>query len=347
MGDRGLEVFGSSLAVLPWRSPREAREALDVGAREDLARLEASLDDAWSTEDPIRTFCEAFRSSAQGVEVVVHAGAVSGPPAWTLSSIFRGYRGTLPSNEVLPRFRAYGAYGERASDPFANRPVNLRDLAVAVGPSRVDQITEELFQPIGLFHQLRTVLYDRSGRVTLLAGYYRARGGRPFDVEDHARLYAVQPALRRWVRLAKALGFQPVGEDGLATALRAMSVPAVLVDRGRVVFANDAARLTSVRAGVTLADLGAAGRPIHVRSGGVALDLVVGAPVEAPAPDGEPLTSAVPRYLQPIVALLREGLADKEIAARLALPLTTARTYVQRALAACGVQSRRALMLRR
>jgi hypothetical protein len=333
------------MRVLPWRSPREAGQSLDADARAALGQVEAALDDVWSTEDPIRSFCAAFERSAPSVNIVVHPGAVDGPPPWTLSTIFRGYRGMLPSNDKLPRFRSYGAYGERATDPFANRPVNLRDLAARVGRVRVEQMAEELFQPIGLFHQLRTVLYDRSGHVRLLAGYYRPRGGLPFDAADHARLHALQPALRRWVDLATAIGFEPLGDGALISAVSAMVGPTVLVRRERVVFANAAARALTASSGVPFAELRARGRTIRLRERGIDLDLLL-LPSAARASSGSPAhrRGPVPPYLRPIVKLLREGLADKEIAARLELPTSTARTYVQRVLAHFGVHGRRALM---
>lgn len=327
------------MRVLPWRSPREAWRSLDADARAALGQVEAALDEVWSTDDPIRSFCAAFERSAPAVDVVVHPGAVDGPPPWTLSTIFRGYRGVLPCNAKLPRFRSYGAYGERATDPFANRPVNLRDLAARVGRARVEQMAEELFQPIGLFHQLRTVLYDRSGHVRLLAGYYRPRGGLPFDAADHARLHALQPALRRWVNLATAIGFEPLGDGALVSAVSAMVGPSLLTRRDRIVFANAAAHALAESSGVALAELRARGRTIRLRERGIELDLLL-----LPSPASAQPQVPVATYLRPVLKLLREGLADKEIAERLGLPMSTARTYVQRVLTIFGVHGRRALM---
>jgi hypothetical protein len=317
--------------------------SLEPDARAAISTAEAAMDAAWSTEDPIGSFCEAFQRAAKGAEIVAHPGATNGPPDWTLSSIFRDFRGTLPSQDRLPEFRACGAYGDRATDPFANRPVNLRDLAGRVGRARVEQITEELFLPIGLFHQLRTVLYDAAGRVVLLAGYYRARRAPAFDVDDSARLHALQPALRRWATLARAIGFEPLGDGALASAISAMRVPAALLHRDRIVLANEAARDLVARSGVSMTTLGAQGKTIRLRRSGVDLDLAL-LPCHALEPSVVEASRTVPTYLAPIVAALREGLSDKDIADRRGMPLSTVRTYVQRVLAIFGVGTRRALM---
>jgi DNA-binding NarL/FixJ family response regulator len=56
---------------------------------------------------------------------------------------------------------------------------------------------------------------------------------------------------------------------------------------------------------------------------------------------------ALPPALRRVSELLAVGASDKEIAAQLELPLTTARTYVFRVLRRLGVHSRRELMTRR
>ncbi|MBL0197509.1 MAG: hypothetical protein IPQ09_25470 [Myxococcales bacterium] len=63
-----------------------------------------------------------------------------------------------------------------------------------------------------------------------------------------------------------------------------------------------------------------------------------------PSPASAQPQVPVATYLRPVLKLLREGLADKEIAERLGLPMSTARTYVQRVLTIFGVHGRRALM---
>ena len=173
----------------------------------------------------------------------------------------------------------------------------------------------------------------------LLAGYYRPRGGLPFDAADHARLHALQPALRRWVNLATAIGFEPLGDGALVSAVSAMVGPSLLTRRDRIVFANAAAHALAESSGVALAELRARGRTIRLRERGIELDLLL-----LPSPASAQPQVPVATYLRPVLKLLREGLADKEIAERLGLPMSTARTYVQRVLTIFGVHGRRALM---
>lgn len=309
--------------------------------RDAVQAFGVALSKTWAQEDPVQGFAQALLAVAPEEHFVVHPGAVHGAPEWTLSDIFPGYRGRLPSHRELPRFRSYGAYGERDKDPFANRPVNLRDLATCVGTLRVEEIAQELFLPIGFYHQLRTVLYDARGHVCALVGYYRPQGDPPFTVMDHARLYAMQPALRSWIRLAKALGFAPLGNDALINAVHAIPGPALVLHGDNPVFANASARACAAE----WRDVNPRqfGHVIPLRSRELPLDLCLW-PSKGTTAQEAGRFDALPPYLQTVAELLALGLADKDIAARLDAPLSTARTYVQRVLRLLGVRDRRALM---
>jgi hypothetical protein len=334
-----LDVFGPSVPRLPWRSSGAARSALDDRRKREVATFEHALGQAWASDDPVRAFGDALRVIAGGDVAVLYPGAVEGPPRWTLSTLFTGYRGELPIRDRMPALRAYGA---RATDRFANRPVGFHDLARHLGSHRVERIMEEILAPVGFFHQLRTVLYDRRGEVALFAGLYRGRRARRFDVTDHQRLFALQPALRRWATLAGAFGFEPLGDGALVRSVGQLAVPAVVVHRKGIVYANGLARALAQGARTRLDDLRRRGSVIPLRTAGARLDLIL---LPGPVVDETSTWLAgLPPYLRPIAALLREGLTDKEIAARLEAPLSTVRTYVQRTLTVLGGGGRRTLM---
>jgi len=139
----------------------------------------------------------------------------------------------------MPKYRLYADRG----DPFANRPVGLRELGERFGCPRIEEVVDLVLAPAGLFHQLRTVMYDAKGKVVLFAGLYRPKGARAFDLADHGRLLALQPILRRWLVLAEAVGLAPMGDGGLVAAVESLGVPAALARRGEIVFANEPARL--------------------------------------------------------------------------------------------------------
>jgi hypothetical protein len=314
---------------------------LDAEGLEAVERLERELLSTWATDDPVGAFGDAIRGAIPAAETVFFPGAVGGPPRWTVSSLLPRQRGELPVKNKMPRYRAYG---DRKTDPFANRPVACHDLGLAFGRECVESIVEELLAPIGLHHQLRSVMYDREGRVALYAGYFRKRDAPPFAAADHARLHAIQAPLRRWTRLAEAIGLEPMGDGKLAESVARLDVPALLVSRGRIVFANRHAREGAAPDRGFVEGFRAAGTTIPVRTHGPLVDLVL-LPRLAPAPGSWASCAArLPPYLRPAAELLRQGLGDKEIALALGAPLATVRTYSQRILRAAGVDSRRALM---
>jgi DNA-binding NarL/FixJ family response regulator len=152
----------------------------------------------------------------------------------------------------------------------------------------------------------------------------------------------MQPALRRWVGLAKALGFAPVGDEELVNAVRAIPGPALVLHDDKPVFVNAPAR--ACEAEWRGANVRQFAHVIPVRTQGLRLDLCLWP--SQPTQDASRF-EALPAYLQPVAELLAKGLADKEIAARMDAPLSTVRTYVQRVLRHLGVRDRRALMMDR
>jgi hypothetical protein len=306
-----------------------------------LGRFEEALLATWSRDDAVLAFGEALERMLPGERFVLYPGAVGGPPRWTVSNDLPAYRGELPVHRKLPEFRArLGSYGRTASDPFANRPVGLRDLARVIRPDGVEMVVEELLAPAHYYHQLRTVLYDLRRRVALFAGLYRPQGARPFDVLDHARLHAMQPALRRWVALAEALGFEPMGDGALVRGLEALDVPAFVADGDDIVFANASARAVHGFGGGGADAWRHRGAVVPLRTAHEGLELVL----LPRALVTDAARAELPAYLRPVADLLRRGESDKEVAARLGIPLATARTYASRVLVKAGVRSRRDLI---
>jgi len=235
-------------------------------------------------------------------------------------------------------------YTLRRRDHFANQPVSLVPLvraAVAAAQAEPLAFFDAIFVPNQMHKQLRMVLYDGS-EIGLYLGQYRRQQDAPFAADDHALLFAARPTFHAWVRIARTIGTAPLGENALASALAALSSPALLLDRARVVFANRAGheRVAAARAWIR------AGRPAGFADV-TALPTRRGTPFELVFPFGpssaDPL-AGLPPFLRRTGDHLVGGASDKEIAVALAMPLATVRTYVTRIYARLGVRSRRDLM---
>lgn len=304
-----------------------------------LVDVDAALGRAWLADDPLRAMSLAVAKAVPEDVTCIYPGAVGTPPAWMVTSFLPGHVGFLPMRAKLPRIRAYRA---DSTDPFADRPVDLRTLAGHVGNGAVEAIRDEALAPLGFGHQLRSVLYDVNRRVELFIGLYRRPGARPHDLADHARLMCLQERVRCWARVAGAIGLAPLDDDGLVAKLARVDAPALLVSGREVIHANATGRALAARDAEAFTALVHTGARVPVRARRGALDLVL-ATARPPARDADIL----PPYLRPVARLLAEGLCDKEIAAHLDTSLSTARTYTQRVLHALGAHSRRDLMRRR
>jgi len=329
------QVEGDHLA---WGSPREAEGALSAPRKRRLTELRARLHGSWRSAAPHLEAAAALASLDPRSSVCMFPGAPAGGPRWVAQTITEGApsEARVRNQELMPRARSYAL---RGPDPFADRPVALAVLLRRSPPGAADAL-ERLLRSNGVAQQLRMVLYDQ-GAATLFAGLYRPARELAFDAEDHALLLAARPALRQWSRVAAAVGQAPLGDGALAATLNALDRPALLIRRGRALFANPAgsALLDDVLA------WDRAGRPAGFADaapllpGGMQVDLVL--PFASP-PSRPGLSPALRR----VADLLGEGLSDKEIAARLGMPLSTVRTYVTRVFARTGVRTRRELMPR-
>mgnify|MGYP001410725407 CR=1 FL=1 len=339
---RALDAYerdlGPGLPVLPWRTPGEATAVLPREMRARLGAFRRDVRDAWLTDEPARALARALEQLDPQSVLAVYPGSPPGGPRWFYQTIGGAGLSSDPvkNHEQLPSVRLYRL---RGSDPFANRPVANVPLVRAGARASVDPLAfvDALLIPNRIPRQLRMVLFDRR-RCTLYAGFYRPLRGGDFTALDHALMLAARPALRTWDRTARAIGGPPLGETELITVLSRTLVPAVLLRRGRIVFANAAGRLFI---GATL-DWLAAGRPANfadvtrLSPCGYELELILPA-------RGKKLTS-LPPSLRRVADLLVTGVSDKEIACRLETPLSTVRTYVSRIYTRLEVENRRELM---
>jgi DNA-binding CsgD family transcriptional regulator len=330
--------------VFPTASPREAFNGLSPARRERVVRFRDRLHATWATDAPHVALADALGELEPGSAACVFPGAGGPGPRWIAQTLTsdRATDAPVHEHELLgdPRLAVL-----RGADRFGDRPVGLAPLVYAATlPPDVMDLLDRVFVANQVSETLRMVLFDR-GTAGLYAGLYRRPGEPTFGAEEHATLLAARPALRQWMRIAEAIGPQPLGDGALAATVQALDRPAVLLRRGRALLANAAAApmveqvLAWDRAGRPPGFADAA--PLY--PGGMPIDLVL---PHAASPHAARSTSDLPPSLRRVGALLGEGLADKEIARRLGMPLTTVRTYVTRVLARTGVHSRRDLMPR-
>jgi len=348
-----LADVGGGLPTLPWRTPAEAEGWLGEADRRRLDALRRRIAGSWLLPAPHLEVVAALAGVDPAQAVALYPGAPPAGPSWFVHNFGdreRPSAGPIANQEVLPVVRLYEL---DQIDPFADRPVACAPLfAHATTGNHPLGFVQRILIDNGLFDQLRIVLYER-GRVALFAGWYRPKRARRFDERDHALLLAARPALRAWARAASAVGVQPLSDGALAGALAAIAQPALLLRRGRIVFANERGR--SMAAAVVAWDR--AGRPAGfasttpLRASALQVDLVLpdartrDAMTARSAPPGDGL-GELPPSLQKVASLLARGLADKEIASELGVPLATVRTYVARALKRLDVRGRRELMVR-
>ncbi len=256
----------------------------------------------------------------------------------------------VKNHDKLPVARLYRLRGR---DPFAGQPVTSVPMiqANSVGHDDPFATIELVLEPNDAIQQLRMVTFERSA-ARLYAGFYRTSRCPKFEVSDHALLLAVRPTLRAWDRLARVIGRAPLSDAAMASTLDALTAPALLVERARIVFANEAAsRPRMIGSSLSTfvqatSDWIAACKPdgyadtARIAPCGLELLLVLPHALNAPALSIDRL----PPSLRRVAAQLADGLSDKEIAEALMMPLATTRTYVARVFRALGVTSRRELM---
>jgi DNA-binding CsgD family transcriptional regulator len=215
----------------------------------------------------------------------------------------------------------------------------------------------------------------------VLAAYNWMIGGCPIpqtlvDTAAEADRWCLTKLAMAGVRLDRASGARSSGLPPRADVSRAEHLPAVvrrvvethgpvvdmfrepafLVDaQGATVYANDAARIAYAAPpswlGAALSDGPRSSFPESriMELGGGAGDakvyLVIPCPSLSPALQAAAASPGLSPALERIASLLARGLADKDIATELALPLATVRTYVTRIYRRLGV-SRRAEFVR-
>jgi PAS domain-containing protein len=313
-----------------------------------LQQFAAQMASTVGADDPPHAVIRAAGMLFPGASFTLCPSVHHGPPSWMLHNFFGEPSSSLVHNStLLPRV---AQYRHRSDDPFANRAANLSTLFTLWDREEspaFDFAYGTVFEPNGLHHQLRAVLYDEQGRSDLYVGFFRPRGGPSFTLDEHVLLQIALPTFRSWNRVARAIGLHPLGDHALVTALDANAAPSWLVDAGRVVFANRAARAISrVPGWVTAPAAGAPARRVALTPHGHPLTLVLGHEPKM-VPKGNTSIAALPPSLRAVARLAAEGQRDKEIAQQLGMPLMTVRTYLARVYHRLGVHGRRELMLRR
>lgn len=317
--------------------------AISRERRHRVGRAGRNLRDSWLSPRPELHLLQQIELASPGDMAGVHPGVSAGGVPWLVHTRGMGKEEEDPiENQRL--IAATCLYDPVRRDTFSDRPVSLAPL-IRSTPVHVDPLTlvDGVLHPNGLFRQMRMVLYQ-AGRARLFVGLYRDRAGERFGEADHASMFALRPSLMEWARVARAIGTAPLGDGALVTTLGAIDQPALLLRRGRVVHANPlgARRLAHVRDWLRASPRDPAfATVVPLRPGGLELELVL--PREARSWN---LASDLSPALVPVAEAMAEGLSDKEIAARLQLPLRTARTYAQRVLTRLRVSDRRELIRR-
>lgn len=316
---------------------------LPASRRAALRRFGQQLGESWLSPRPERELLRQVEEAAPGSMVGVHPGVSPAGLPWLVHTRGMGKSEDDPiENQRL--IAATCLYDPTRRDAFSDRPVALAPL-IRRTPVNIDPLAlvDGVLHPNRLFHQLRMVLYQGGG-LRLFVGLYRERVSERFDDADHAAMLALRPALAEWVHVARAIGLAPLGDGALVTALGAIDQPALLLRRGRVVFANPLGQrwLGRVKewARTSPRDPRFAST-VRLCPGGLEVELVL-VRAERPWDFAARLTPA----LVPVAEAMAEGSSDKEIADRLRLPLRTARTYAHRVLTRLQINDRRDLIRR-
>lgn len=323
-----LRQYGTRIAKLPWPNPTVAQKALAPKDARSISAARRLLDAAATQAEPWAALPNALGLAFPGRKVVCYGPPSPEQPAWVITDV----RGQLrPDAERIvgrERILSFRKYELEKRDPFANRPANFP--TIYRSDDELEHCLSGILAPNGLDHQLRMACYE-GNRFTAYVGVYRDRGDRADEVADHAKLFALGPAIRTWVADRAALGMVPFGEGQLVRLLHAVPAPTLLVRQGRVVFANSAASGCSAasRAGARVTPIDLGGRRFEV----VTLKAATPPKLE------------LPPTLQRVAAALANGASDKEVADQLGVSLRTARTYSHRVLERLGFASRRELML--
>lgn len=338
-----LRDLGPGLERLPWSSPGEALAALPSERRAGIRRAARALGECWLGGRPELGLLRQLELASPGNLIGIHPGISSGGVPWLVhtSGMGKAERDPIEGQRLIA---ATCLYDPTRRDAFSDRPVALAPL-IRRTPVDIDPLAlvDGVLHPNRLFHQLRMVLYQ-GGQLRLFVGLYRERVVDRFDELDHASMFAMRPMLGEWVRVARAIGIAPLGDGALVTTLNAIDQPALLLRRGRVVFANalGARQLGRVREWLRSSPRDpSVATLVPLRPGGLSVDLVL--PRAEPAPA---LAARLTPALAPVAAAMAEGLSDKEIADRLRISPRTARTYAHRVLTRLGVSDRRELIRR-
>lgn len=259
---------------------------------------------------------------------------------------FGGAANTWKSIQGHEKVPTHYRYSVAERDRLANQPVDEQQLYRGA-PAELERYRGEVIAQNGLWHQLRTVVFDR-GTFAGFFGILRAKGDGAFSAREHALMRGLLPHVRSWLSTSLLL-HQALGDTAVAAVVDTLEEPAFLTTlAGVIVHANPAARrrytappdwLRAIaRRGAGQSEMATTHR---IESEGVEL-LFIRLRTPEPGVRLDPL----PDYLKPVAELMAGGASDKEIAVGLDIRVATARTYAGRVLERLGLHDRRELIRR-
>ncbi|MBI3202249.1 MAG: hypothetical protein HYZ29_11945 [Myxococcales bacterium] len=323
------------ISRLPWASAAEAESLLVGRDRQELRALRSLTLEA-SAPGVLDRISHALSRLVRAPLAVVAAG----DPVTATRSVGVTRSDVASDDQLWSRVHARRAYDPTRPDPFANRPVNTATLANEF-PERADGFAD-IWRPLGMLYQLRTVVHDQGG-FSGYAGVYRAARQGGFSLLDHCRMAAALPHIGDVMTVTRAM--RGGNGRGLVAALDAFDQSAFLLLGQSVVHANRAARERhptapewlrhpehrTTQASITRVDLD-----------GRSYELAI---PRAELADPSPL-AALPPALRRVAELMADGWSDKEIAAMTGYTHSSARTLATRVLGRLGLTGRGELVRR-
>lgn len=323
------------------------RAALPPAAAERVERALELLAHGWREDQYERAFVDAIATAVPS--------AFAAQLGWTAEQPMR--QRTVATTDESTRIEdtpwceaclGKTTYSPMTRDPFANRAVRIPEISWQ-NPAGLLVFRDLYMRPLGLEDQVRATVYYRDTFIAFF-GIMRERNAPKFSQDDVNAFDVVLARIRDLLLLRRDLQQGPLAPALVLELLDAIEAPAFVLAGGVVVHANVSAR--SRLHGRAPAWLHGDRMPAGVRRIPFCVGERTFTIVIADCLSWEPDTASQARWaralrlppsLARVAALAADGAADKEIAARLDMPLATVRTYIRRLYARLGVTSRREL----
>jgi len=249
--------------------------------------------------------------------------------------------------------RTYHPSNTEKYDPLANRVMGEQDIMRVAGKAVHDEFIRTGIRPLGIHSFHRVALYDGTRFVMLLV-LGRAHDDRRFNAEKLTMVQELVPTLAQRLSAREALDQEPLAPGNVAKIANAIDGAAMIVaPGGHVVFANAMARAVYSQYPPWLeacaSDEPDRKRPPWMRRVPLVLgqkrqyllmpDVLELDPELAPSAPWARRWKLAPREAK-VAACIVQGLGDKEVADRLGVTVSTARTYVKRLFSRANVHSR-------